>query len=158
MKTLVAYYSRTGITQKVALAVAKALSADVEELIDTKNRKGTLGFIVAGKDAATKKLVPIQPPQRHPGEYDLVILGTPVWANTMSSAVRMYLTDFGKDIRRAGFFCTTHSSGIESTWSQMEELLGKPPVATAGFRQKHVKRDEHLAALDAFLEKLRKEP
>lgn len=154
MRTLVAFYSRTGITRKVALAVAEALGADVEELVDTKNRSGPLGYIGAGKDAVTKKIVPIEPPKNDPGDYDLIVVGTPVWAGTMCTAVRAYLTQFRDSIRRAAFFCTTHSSGIEKTNAAMPQLLGLKAVASAGFRQKHVKRDEHIAALDAFIDAL----
>ncbi len=155
MRTLVVYYSRTGVTRAVAKRIAEALSADVEELIDTKNRKGPLGFLLAGKDAALQKHVPIEPPQTNPAEYDLVVIGTPVWAGTVSTAVRAYLTGPGRDIRRAAWFCTTAKSGIPAALKTMQALLGREPLATAGFFQKDVKRNEHIAALDAFLSKLR---
>jgi flavodoxin len=129
MKALVVYYSRTGVTRKVGQAIAQVLSADLEELIDTKNRKGPIGFVVAGKDAATKQLVPIEPPQKNPADYDLVVVGTPVWAGTMSTAVRTYLSDRGKDIQKAAVFCTTHSSGIDKTLAEMAELIGGQTVA-----------------------------
>lgn len=158
MKCLVVYYSRTGITRGVARAVAEALDAEVEELIDTKKRAGPLGFAVACKDAAMKKLVPIEPPKYHPADYDLVVVGTPVWAGTMSSAVRAYLTDHGKQIRSAALFCTTHTSGIEESKRDMRAMLGCGVIATAGFREKAVKRGEHIAALDAFIEKCRPGP
>jgi flavodoxin len=155
MKTLVVYYSRSGVTRKVAQAVALDLDAEIEELIDTKDRGGPIGFAVAAKDAALKKLVPIAPTKTNPADFDLVVLGTPVWANTMSSAMRSYLTECGKDIRRAGFFCTTHSSGIESTIFDMKYLAAGETVATVGFCQKAVKRDEHTTALAEFVAKLR---
>ncbi|MBN1555529.1 MAG: flavodoxin [Phycisphaerae bacterium] len=151
MKSLVVYYSRTGITRTVSQYVAEALCADVEELIDTKNRKGPLGFVLAGKDAALKKLVPIEPPKTNPAEYDLVILASPVWANTMSSAIRAYLTKHGKEIRAAALLSTTHTSGIAESQRDMRALLGCEVIAAAGFRQKSVKRGEHIAALDAFI-------
>ena len=154
MKILVVYYSRTGVTRKVARAVAESLAADSEELIDTKNRSGPIGFAVAAKDAALKKTVPIQPPQKVPGDYDLVVIGTPVWADTISTAVRAYLGDHGGDIRKAAVFCTTHTSGIEKATGAMEAMIGGEVLARAGFRQKHVKRDKHVEALNAFLDEI----
>jgi len=151
MKTLVVYYSRTGVTKKVAEQIAGALGADVEELSDTKKRGGPLGFASAAKDAMLKKCVPIGSVRNNAADYDLVVVGTPVWANTMCSAVRTYLTEHGREIRRAAFFCTTHSSGIEEANQQMQALAGCQTVATAGFRQKHVKKDTYIDELDAFL-------
>lgn len=155
MKTLVVYYSRTGTTRQIAQAVATALGADLEELIDTKNRSGMLGFLGAAKDAARKKYVPIAPPKYDPAAYDLVVIATPVWANTMCSAVRAYLTDHGRRIRRAALLATTHTSGLEESRRDMRAMLPGEVVATEGFRQKVIRRGEHIAALDAFLAKCR---
>jgi menaquinone-dependent protoporphyrinogen IX oxidase len=153
MKCLVVYYSRTGITRTVARYVAEALGADVEELIDTKNRKGPLGFVIAGKDAALKRFVPIEPPKYNPADYDLAIIASPVWANTISSAVRAYLTEHGRDVPAAALLSTTHTSGVEESQNDMRSFLKCEVVATIGLRQKIVKRGEHLAAVDAFIGK-----
>jgi menaquinone-dependent protoporphyrinogen IX oxidase len=155
MKCLVVYYSRTGITRVVAQYAAEALGADVEELIDTKKRSGPLGFAVAVKDAAMKKFVPIEPPKYNPAEYDLVVIGSPVWANTMSSAVRAYLTEHGRNVPSAALLSTTHTSGVEESQRDMQAMLRCEVIATIGLRQKSVKRGEHIAALDAFIGKCR---
>jgi flavodoxin len=47
MKTLVVYYSRTGKTRFVAERVASELKADIEEVVDLKNRSGRFGFLKA---------------------------------------------------------------------------------------------------------------
>ncbi len=153
MKCLVVYYSRTGITRTVAKSLIEALGADEEELVDTKGRQGRLGFLAACLDAARRKLVPIEPVKKNPAAYDLVVIGTPVWASTMSSAVRAYLAEHGKSIRAAALFCTTHTSGIEQTNRDMQSFLTAKAGATAGFLEKSVKRGEHIAAVDAFLGK-----
>jgi flavodoxin len=51
MNTLVVYYSRTGKTRFVAEKVVAELKADIEEIVDLKNRKGRFGFLKAGYDA-----------------------------------------------------------------------------------------------------------
>ena len=40
MKILVAYYSRTGTTRKVAETIAGILKCDIEEVLDKKSRFG----------------------------------------------------------------------------------------------------------------------
>ena len=42
MKILIAYYSKTGNTERVAKDLASQLGADLEKVIDRKNRKGIL--------------------------------------------------------------------------------------------------------------------
>lgn len=159
MKTLIVYYSRTGTTRKVVDALAYALTApqppDVEDLQDTKDRHGPLGFLRAVADALGKKIIPVEPLAHDPADYDLVIIGTPVWADTMSSAVRAFLRDHGPRIKTAALFCTTASSGIEETTAQMADMIGGEVVATGGFRAKLVKHDEHVGLMDEFLDRIR---
>jgi len=155
MNTLVVYYSRTGTTRTVAEKVGQALGATVEELIDTKNRKGPVGLLAAGKDALTRKAVPIDPMTNDPADFDLVIVGTPVWGGTMSSAVRTFLAEHGGQIRRAAVFCTTRVSGIDHTLDAMAEMCGGEVVARVGLREKAVKKDRCGEALDAFVRDIR---
>ena len=59
MKPLVVFYSRTGTTKKVAETISSILKCDVEEVFDTKNRAGVLGWLRSGRDAGSKKLTAI---------------------------------------------------------------------------------------------------
>ena len=44
MKSLVAYYSRTNTTKKLAEAIANNVNADIEEIIPKVNYQGKLGY------------------------------------------------------------------------------------------------------------------
>jgi flavodoxin len=91
MKSLVVYYSRTGNAKFVAETIAATIGADTEEIIDLKKRGGPLGFISGGKDATQGKETEIAPTKRSPKDYDLIILGTPVWASAPTPAIRTYI-------------------------------------------------------------------
>jgi len=151
-KTLVVYYSRTGTTKKLAEAVAEALQADVEEIIDKKSRSGAWGFIVAGKDAATKTLTDIAETAKAPSAYDIVVIGTPVWASTMACAIRTYLTQKKDGLQEVAFFLTTGGGGIERTFAQMEELCGKAPVGKLGLTMKEVRKGDYLERVKEFVQ------
>jgi len=86
-KALVVYYSRTGTTRRLAEVLAKALQADIEPVIDTKKRSGTLGYLRSVVEALQKRGAPIEPMRTDPRSYDLVVIGTPVWAWSVSLAV-----------------------------------------------------------------------
>ena len=91
MKSLVVYYSRTGNAKFVAETVAAELGSDIEEVIDLKKREGKLGWMSAGRDASSGEQTEIAPPTRNPKDYDLVVVGTPVWAWSPSAAIKTYL-------------------------------------------------------------------
>jgi flavodoxin len=153
-KCLVVYYSRTGTTQALADAVAEQLACPAERLVDRKSRRGMLGFLRAGIDAARKRGTEIEPPQNAPGECDLVVIGTPVWAGTMSCAVRAYIAQHRGKFRNVGFFLTTGGSGIKGTFAQMEELSGLPPRAVLGVRTKDFRRHGCTEEIRRFVREL----
>ncbi|MFA6134511.1 MAG: flavodoxin [Phycisphaerae bacterium] len=151
MKTLVVYYSRSGITRTVAQAIAAALGADLEEIIDTKDRSGALGYLAAGRDAMKRKPADIQPPQKDPAAYDRVILGTPVWAFTMTPAIRAYVERFRGGLKRVAFFCTQGGSGDQRTFAHLAELTGLQAEATLTVLEKEVKAGTHAAKVSEFV-------
>ncbi|RLF77290.1 flavodoxin [Thermococci archaeon] len=126
MKTLVVFYSRSGTTKRVAQEVAKALNADIDELIDKKSRKGILGFLRAGYDATRGKTTEIEF-EKDPYDYDLVIVGTPIWNGRVTPAIRTYLLWNREKIKNAAFFSTC-AGRPGKCLEQMEELWGKKPI------------------------------
>lgn len=137
MKVLVTYYSRTGNTKKVAEALAAALRAqaegaqvDVEEIIDTKNRKGVLGYLRSGMGSMFKLSTRLEPVKADASAYDVVAVGGPVWAFNLSCPVRTFLRDSGNIIARPAFFCTLAVIGAGRVFREMEDLCGTIPVST----------------------------
>ena len=154
MKTLIVHYSRTGITRKAAQDLAGLLQADLEEVLDLKDRGGAVGFLGGGKDAALKKLTEISPSGKDAGQYDLVVVGTPVWAFTMAPAIRTWLTQHAAQIKQTAFYCTMGGSGQERTFRDMEALAGKTPLATLALIDRDVKADLHKTALEQFAKQI----
>jgi flavodoxin len=155
MNILIVYYSRTGITRKVADELAEALSADIEEIVDVKGRGGPLGFVVACKDSVRQKSARIELSKRDPADYDVVVVGTPVWANTMACAVRTWLNQAAGKIKRLACFCTLMRTNWGATFDDMGDAAGLEPSVGAAFRQKDVKADSHRKALEDFAAAIR---
>jgi len=126
MKMLVAFYSRSGTTKRVAQEIVKALNADIDEVIDKKSRRGILGFLIAGYDATRGKTTEIEF-EKDPSDYDLVIIGTPVWNGRVTPAIRTYLLQNREKIKSAVFFSTC-AGRFGKCLEQMEELWGKKPL------------------------------
>jgi flavodoxin len=91
LKSLVVFYSRTGNAKFVAETIAAEIGADVEELVDQKNRSGPIGWLNAGKDARRGNETEIAPTKKSPADYDLIVVGTPNWASRITPAIRTYL-------------------------------------------------------------------
>jgi flavodoxin len=153
MKALVAFYSRTGTTKKAAVEIARLLKADVDEIIDKKNRKGAVGYMLAGRDATLKKLTAIET-KKDASKYDLVVIGTPVWAFTVSSPVRTYLTQNKGRLKRVAFFCTEDGSGSQRAFKAMSEICGNIPKAHLALRTKDVWKGNVEEKIKEFVENL----
>jgi flavodoxin len=91
LKSLVVFYSRTGNARFVAQTIAAEIGADVEEVIDQKKRGGVLGFLGGGRDARSGKGTEIAPTVKSPLDYDLIVVGTPIWAGQPTPAIVTYL-------------------------------------------------------------------
>ena len=154
MKTLIVFYSRTGTTKKVAERLARELNADLEELVDQDKRLGALGYLKSGREAMQKKLATILPPQKNPTDYDLVIIGTPVWAHAMSCAIRTYLTDQKGKVSKIALFATQSGSGGETVLRQIEELTGLVSRAKLIVTTKEAVKDGYEDKLNAFIKQL----
>lgn len=150
MSSLVAYYSRTDITKKLAEEIASRLNADTEEIISKVNYNGKIGYARAGKDGMTAKIIEIGDLKYNPSNYDVVYLGVPVWAGKAANPLISYIKQNEGKFNNVKFFVTAGSSGFESAFKQMEEFVGKAPLKTLALTTKQVKKGEYN--LDSFLE------
>jgi flavodoxin len=156
-KVLVAYYSKTGNTERVAKDLAAALYADIEKLVDQKNRKGFWAWFGSGRDAMKKRKTELGPLQKDPANYDLVIVGTPVWAWHMTPAVRTYLAMEKGKLKRTAYFVTSGNTPAEKIVPFCEEVTGKKAATYAGFTAKELKDDKiYREKLSKFVEELNK--
>ena len=152
MKALVLFYSRTGNTRRIAEEIAETINADIEELRDRKERKGILGFMLSGMDARLKRKANLKETKNNPALYDVVILGTPTWANTMSTPIRTYIHHNSNSFNKVAFFVTSGFGRAESAIGiskDMASLCGKEPVAFLSLGMKDIDK-EHLHKVEDF--------
>ena len=82
MKCLVAFYSLDGNTRLLAEAIARAAGADRLEL-KPKGETRTTGLrkmLWGGRQLLTRACPELEPWSVKPESYDVLFLGTPVWA------------------------------------------------------------------------------
>ncbi|MGD9496520.1 MAG: flavodoxin family protein [Armatimonadota bacterium] len=164
MRVLVVYYSCSGMTKRACEAIAASLAAAgheavTEELIDRTERGGMLGFVRGGRDAMRRRSTEIEPVQADPTAFDLVVIGTPVWAATCTPAVRVFCEQFAGKLPRVAFVATMGGRGEAGAYAAMRECCGAAPVATLTLIDKAIKSGDAKqlgAKVDCFVRELLK--
>jgi flavodoxin len=123
MKSLVVYYSRSGNSKFLAQKIAEKLGADTEEVIDKKNRRGWIGFLTAGRDATRGKETQIEETKFLPNNYDLIVVGTPIWTGRPTPAIRTYLSKNDISKKKVALFCTLNGSNEDKAMANIKALL-----------------------------------
>ena len=149
MKSLVAYYSRTNITKKLAENIANEIDADIDEITPKVNYQGKMGYARGGKHAIQEKIVDLEGLKFDPSEYDMVYVGGPIWAGKAANPVISYLKQNEGKFNNVKFFLTAGGSGFEGGFSQMEKY-SKKPIKTLALTTKEVKKDDY--DLSSFIE------
>jgi flavodoxin len=129
-KTLVVCFSRSGHTRQVAQEIALRHGADLEIITEPGDRIGTRGYLRCVWESLTGASPPIHAAKRDPAAYDLVIVGTPIWAFGLASPVRSYVRRYAHAFRRVAFFCTEGGAGERRAFDELRRLCRKEPVAT----------------------------
>jgi flavodoxin len=154
MKTLVVYYSRTGNTKMISEDISGSLKCDIEEIVDKEKRGGIIGYIKSGYEASRNKLSVIEDPKHDLSQYELLIVGTPVWAGKMSVPVRAYLHQNMDKIPLLACFCTCGRSGIEGTINDITEYTNITPMASFGLNSSEIKSGSYKAILEKFVQEV----
>lgn len=106
MKTLIVFYSRTGTTATVAHALAETLDADIAEIKCPRYRPGWLRYLRAGYDSVKGNLPPIDIPPVPYSDYDLILLGAPIWTSYPALPLRSFLSESRELPARVALFLT----------------------------------------------------
>jgi flavodoxin len=154
-KILVVYYSKSGVTERVAKEIAAKMNADIEKIIDKKSRKGLFGWIFGARDAKKKIPTEIVTTEKDPAKYDIVIVGTPIWAWDMVPAVRTYIEQNKSKLKDTAVFTTAGNTKSERIVASMEELTGKRAIASTDFCSKELKDSQiYDTKISAFIKSI----
>jgi flavodoxin len=154
MRTLIVYYSRTGTTKNAAEGLAGLLGAELAAIRCERYPRGFFGYMRAGRDSMRGHLPPIDVPPLAKEPYDLMVIGSPVWAGHPSTPVRAFLASGQALPSRVGLFLTRMGSPAERAEQELEALLPAPAVAKLRLLSKEVQNDTMSDALHAFAAQL----
>ncbi len=155
MKTLVAFYSRTGNTALLADKISKLLGADSDRIISKDSYNGWLGYWRGAFHSLNDTRVAIEDAKLPPAQYDLVIVGGPVWGARIASPVRTYLRQHGSEFKSTAFFVTQGGVRPGISFKQMAAMSGKQPIATLSISSGKFFRPSDDSAVRAFVDQIK---
>lgn len=139
MKTLVAYFSASGTTAKVAAKLAKALKADVHEIqpekvytsadldwTNSRSRSSREKNDQAFRPAIANKISGLD-------QYDRVLVGFPIWWYTAPSIIKTFLEGYSWEGKKIGLFATSGGSGMGNTASDLKPSCNEKILSAKRF-------------------------
>jgi flavodoxin len=123
-KILVVYYSLTGNTKLIADVIAEAINADILELKPVKelNAGSSMKYFWGGYQATMKKKPKLKDFDFNPLDYDLIIIGTPVWAWTITPPIRSFLSMINLSGKNVGLWTCSDGDGVKAM-SRFKDVL-----------------------------------
>jgi flavodoxin len=122
LKTVVVYFSLTGNTKFVAEKIAQQLDADLCEITDKNHKKGKMLYIKGGAAAMREKLTDITV-ETPIDDYELVIVGSPVWAGKIAPAIRTFLVENNFSEKQVAFFVCMGGDKPEKTFENLRKTI-----------------------------------
>lgn len=154
-KILVVYFSRSGETKILAREISQKLNCVLEEIKPLKPYSGFLGFQRAMLQAMFKRTPDIRPLQNNIADYDLVILGSPVWNGSLSGPTRSFIAKHKNDLKNVAFFATQGGKyGQKNIFEQMKKSSGKTPLAILSVNDKEISSGAYKNSISTFVSKL----
>ncbi|MCD8012899.1 MAG: hypothetical protein LUG99_06955 [Lachnospiraceae bacterium] len=102
MKTLIAYFSLSGVTKAAAERIQSLTDGDLFEIKGKKNYGSYAKAIaIGGKEIAARELPEVITHVENFASYDRILFGFPVWYGTCPRLIRIFATenDFsGKEV------------------------------------------------------------
>ena len=128
-KKLVAYFSASGVTAKVAEKLAEAVGAQIYEIrpevpytdadLDWQNKKSRSSVEMDDKSCRPQ----MADQSADVAEAEVVYIGFPVWWYREPSIIDTFLEAYDFSGKKIVPFCTSGSSGIGDTAKRMQEIV-----------------------------------
>ena len=124
MKTLIAYFSYTGHTKGIAPQLQELTGGTLFEIkptvpysddYDTTERQGR-------KETKEGYRPLLMEMPAEPAYYDIVLLGTPNWFNTVAPPVASFLEKYDMSDKKIALFCTNGGGGLGHTEADIRTI------------------------------------
>ena len=124
---LVVYFSATGTTKQIAKNAAEILNADIYEITPEQSYTDEdLAYYTNGRADREQNDLSARPAisgsVKDMDKYDTIILGYPIWHSQAPRIISTFLESYDFSGKTIIPFCTSHSSGIGSSDTDLHNL------------------------------------
>ena len=132
MKAVIIYYSLDGNVKLLSETIATQIGADIIPLKLKKEIKNDsfMKYFWGGKQVVMKEIPELEPIDLNLADYDLIILGTPVWAASYTPALRSFLEKFDLSGKKVALFCS-HEGGAGLTITNLKNKLRSSEIISS---------------------------
>ena len=135
-KILIVYYSLTGNTKFIAETIQTELNADILPLKPIRELKAESGmrYFWGGFQTYMKRKPKLENYTVKPEDYDLIVLGSPVWAWRYSPPIHSFIANHDLSGKKVALWMCHAGDGIKAM-GRFKELLDNAKIITAtGFQ------------------------
>jgi len=135
MKSIIIYYSLDGNVKLLSETMAPEIGADILPLRPKKAIKtGTfMKYFWGGRQVIMKSTPELEALTLNPNDYDLIIIGTPVWAANYTPAIRSFLLNNQISQKKIALFCSHESVPGKTLINLQAELSNNQIISTIDF-------------------------
>lgn len=150
-KTLVAYFSASGVTAKVAVKAAQAAKADLYEIKpEVPYTKADLNWMDkksrSSVEMADKTFRPAMASQDASiADYDTILLGFPIWWYVAPTIINTFLEAYDFSGKKIILFATSGGSGWGNTVAELKPSVSADTEIIEGKVLNGIRSDKRIA-------------
>ena len=156
IRKLVAYFSASGVTAKVAETLSEAIGADLYEIEpEVPYTKADLNWM----DKKSRSTIEMNDPTSRPAisgkrdnmdEYDVVFVGFPIWWYVAPTIINSFLESYDLTGKTIIPFATSGSSGMGKTYEKLQPSCPGSKLIEGRVFKKSASKSELSAWVDGL--------
>ncbi|MCX6083993.1 MAG: hypothetical protein NT102_03405 [Caldiserica bacterium] len=153
MQTLIVYYSRSGSTRTMAIALAHGVGGTLRELVDANARTNLLTAAMA---ALFRRPARLFNPDYDVSGYDTVVIMTPIWVGNPTPAANTFLRTVNLTGKKVLIVALGESGENLATSSRLEQMARARGGQVLGVHHIHGLNSSGKAGPSATAEELQR--
>ncbi len=157
MKTAVIYYSLEGNMDLIAQEIGKNEAVDLYRLkLQKEYPTGKISkYVIGGKSAKFGECPKLINPTIDLSKYEAVIIGTPIWADTLAPPLNTFLADYDITGKKIILVATHRGGGADKCFEKIKSrLTGNQILDSFDFLEPKQQQDKNIDEKLARISKL----